>query len=172
MKSTLETKKQQLAADLTGARREVIAAAMALRCEQQDVPFLGTWSAHDIVAHLVGWDYANLEALEAIRAGRLPAFYGHYDRDWRTFNAGLVAQHKQKAFEETVALAQASHQALLGALTALPAEDVSRDYGVRSPGKRRVTITMLLSAEARDERKHAEQIREFAAQQEKVSDSE
>jgi len=161
-----EAMKQQLIADLSGARQEVLAAAMALRREKRNVPFLGTWSAHDIVAHLVGWDYTNLAALEAIRAGRLPAFYDHFDRDWQTFNAGLVAQHKQQTLEETVARAQASHQALLTALAALPAKDVSHDYGVRSAGRRRVTIAMLLSVEARDERKHAGQIREFAAQDE------
>jgi hypothetical protein len=163
MRSTHEAKKQQLIADLTGARREVLAAAMALRREQQNLPFLGTWSAHDIVAHLVGWDYANLAAFEAIRDGRLPGFYNHYDHDWRTFNAGLVAQHKQKALEETVVLAEASYQALQTALAALPAEDVSRDYGVRSSSRRRVTIAMLLGVGDRDERKHAGQIREFAA---------
>ena len=159
-----EAKKQQLIADLTGARHEVLAAATALPPEEQDTPFLGTWSAHDIVAHLIGWDYANLEAIEAIRAGRLPAFYDHHDRDWRTFNAGLVAQHRQETLEATVALAQASHRALLAALAALPAEDVSRDYGVRSSGRRRVTVAMLLGVEARDEHKHAAQIQEFAAQ--------
>jgi hypothetical protein len=164
MSNTPEAKKQHLIADLVGAREEVLAAAMALPGEEQDTPFLGTWSAHDIVAHLVGWDYANLEAVEAIRTGRLPAFYDHYDRDWRTFNAGLVEQYKQKTLEETTALAHESRQALLTALAALPAADVSRDYGVRSAGRRRVTIAMLLSVEARDERKHAEQIRAFAAQ--------
>jgi hypothetical protein len=163
MRSTPEAKKEQLLADLTGARQEVLAAAMALPPEGQDTPFLGTWSAHDIVAHLVGWDYANLGAIEAIRASRLPAFYEHYDRDWRTFNAGLVAQHKQETLEETMAVAQASHHALLTAVAALPAGDVSRDYGVRSAGRRRVTIAMLFEVEARDERKHAAQIREFAA---------
>jgi hypothetical protein len=40
---------------------------------------------------------------------------------------------------------------------------LSRDYGVRSARNRRVTIAMLLDVEARDERKHAGQIREFAA---------
>jgi hypothetical protein len=168
MKSTPETRKQQLLADLIAARLELVTTAMTLRREQQDTPFLGTWSAHDIVAHLVGWDYANLEAVDAIRHGRLPAFYGHFDRDWQTFNAGLVAQHKQREMEETVALAEASHQALLAALAALPAEEVSRDYGVRSPGRRRVTISMLLSVEARDEHKHAEQIRAFASRGEGI----
>jgi hypothetical protein len=163
MGSTVEAKKQRLMADLAEARHEVLAAARALRPEEQDTVFLGTWSAHDIVAHLVGWDHANREAIGAIRAGRLPAFYEHYDRDWRTFNAGLVAQHKQSALQETVALAESSHEALLAALAAVPAEDVGRDYGVRSSGRRRVTIAMLLTVEARDEREHAGQIREFAA---------
>jgi hypothetical protein len=163
MKNTPEGKKQQLITDLAAARQEVLEAAMGLRPEAQDAVFLGTWSAHDIVAHLVGWDYANQEAIEAIRAGRLPAFYAHYDRDWRTFNARLVAEHKLETLEETVALAQSSHEALLATLAAVPAEDVGRDYGVRSSSRRRVTIAMLLTVEARDEQKHAGQIREFAA---------
>ncbi len=102
--------------------------------------------------------------IEAIRAGRLPAFYAAYDPDWRTFNAGLVARHKRPTLEQTLSDAQASHRALIEALEALPAGDLSEDYGVRSSRGRRVTIAMLLSVEARDERKHAAQIRVFAAQ--------
>jgi hypothetical protein len=166
MKTTPDDKKRRLVADLAGARQEVLSAAIALPPEDQDTPFLGTWSAHDIVAHLIGWDYANLEAIEAVRAGRLPAFYGEYDRDWRTFNAGLVARHEQETLERTASVAETSHQALRSALIAIPAKDISHDYGVRSPGRRRVTIAMLMAAEARDEHKHAEQIREFATQTE------
>jgi hypothetical protein len=158
-----EAKKQQLLMDLTEARREVIEAALALPAIAQEEPLLGVWSAHDIVAHLIGWDYANLEGVEAIRAGRLPAFYAAYDADWRTFNAGLVARHKRATLDQTVADARASHRALIEALESLPAGDLSRDYGVRSTRGRRVTIAMLLTVEARDERKHAEQIRSFVA---------
>ena len=163
MRATPEDKKGRLLAGLAGARGDVLAAARGLTRADHDTIFLGTWSAHDIVAHLAGWDYANLEAVDAIRAGRLPAFYARYDRDWHTFNAELVARHKQATFEETAALAQASHEALLAALAALPAADTLRDYGVRSPGNRRVTIPMLLEVEARDEHKHAEQIQAFGA---------
>jgi hypothetical protein len=163
MKSTPESRKQQLIADLVAARREVLGAAMALRGADRDARFLGTWSAHDIVAHLVGWDDANREAIDAVRSRRLPAVYAHYDHDWRTFNAGLVEQHKRATLEETVALAETSHEALLATLVGLSAADVSRDYGVRSPGRRRVTIAMLIAAEAQDENRHAQQIREFLA---------
>ncbi|MBN1138958.1 MAG: DinB family protein [Anaerolineae bacterium] len=166
MVSRQAAKREELIADLTDARHAVLAAAAALSSDEQDTPFLGTWSAHDIVAHLVGWDHANRAAIDSIRSGQLPAFYEQYDRDWRTFNAGLVAHYKQPTMEETVALARASHQALLAALAGVPAGDVSKDYGVRSPGKRRVTIAMLLSVEARDEQKHAEQIRAFAGRSE------
>jgi len=166
MVSRHAAKKEQLIADLSDARHAVLAAAAALPGDEQDTAFLGSWSAHDIVAHLVGWDHSNLAAIDAIRSGRLPAFYEQYDRDWQTFNAGLVAQYKQQTMEETIALAQASHQALLAALADVPAGDVTRDYGVRSPGRRRVTIAMLLSVEARDEQKHAEQIRAFAGRSE------
>jgi hypothetical protein len=161
MRSTPETRKSQLIADLIAARAEVIAAAQSLPADAQDAAFLGVWSAHDIVAHLVGWDHANAEAIAAIRAGRLPAFYAAYDPDWRTFNAGLVAQHKRATLDQTVADARVSHRVLIEALETVSAGDLSRDYNVRSTGGRRVTIAMLLTVEARDERKHAEQIRSF-----------
>ncbi len=163
MRNPPEAKKAQLLADLTAARGEVLDAVVALAAEDRDMVFLGIWSAHDIVAHLIGWDHANLEAVDAIRAGRLPACYAAYDPDWRTFNAGLVARHKRATLAETLAAAQASHQALLDRLAALPAEEISRDYAVRSPRGRRVTVAMLLGVEASDERKHASQIRAFAA---------
>ncbi len=164
MKRTPEARKEQLSADLIAARAAVLQAALALPPAAQDIPFLGVWSAHDIVAHLIGWDLANREAIEAIRGKRLPAFYAAYDPDWRTFNAGLVARHQQATLEQTVSAARSSHHALVEALEALPAEDLGRDYGVRSARGRRVTIAMLLTVEARDEHKHAEQIRTFAAQ--------
>lgn len=161
MRNSPEAKKTQLLDDLTAARGQVIDAITALTPQAQVTVFLGIWSAHDIAAHLIGWDHANLEAVEAILAGGLPAFYQHYDADWRTFNAALVAQHKCATLAETLAAAKASHQALLDRLAALPAADVSRDTGVRSPRGRRVTIAMLLTAEASDERRHAAQIREY-----------
>jgi len=166
MRRTPEAVRDALVAALTAARSEVIGAALALPAAAQETTFLGSWSAHDIVAHLVGWDYANLEAIEAIRAGRLPGFYAAYDPDWRTFNAGLIARHKRPALEQTAADARASHDALIRALEALPAGDLSRDYGVRSARGRRVTLAMLLDVEARDERKHTAQIRSFAAAKE------
>jgi uncharacterized damage-inducible protein DinB len=164
MRSTAQVKKEVLVTELEAARRALLAAVAALPPAARDARFLGVWSAHDIVAHLIGWDAANLDAIRAIVQGRLPAFYAQYDADWRSFNAELVTRHKRPTLEETLSAARASHRDLLQALDALPADEMIRDHGVRSPRGRKVTVAMLLSAEAGDERKHGEQIRAFAMQ--------
>ena len=76
----------------------------------------------------------------------------------------LISTYRQDSLAESIAAAEESHHALLVAAQAVPAAEFGQDHGVRSPGGRRVTIAMLLSAEASDERKHARQIKDFVAQ--------
>ena len=161
MRQSAQTKKDQLIAELIAARREVLDAALALPEAEQDAVFLGTWTVKDLLAHLVGWDHANLEGIEAVLAGRLPAFYARYDAGWRTYNASLVRTYRRDSLAEAIAAAEESYRSLLAAAQAVPAADFGKDHGVRSPGGRRVTIAMLLSSEAGDERKHARQIKDF-----------
>ena len=164
MKQTAQTKKEQLIAEAFAARRELLDVASVLSEAEEDTVVLGHWTVKDVLAHLVGWDHANLEGIEALLAGRLPAFYAHYDPDWRTFNAGLVSKYKRNRLTESIAAAEESHAALLAAAEAVPAAEFGQDHGVRSAKGRRVTIAMLLIAEAGDERKHAQQIKDFVAQ--------
>jgi hypothetical protein len=163
VKQSPEAQKADVLHELIEARCGIMDALESLPLIERDTPFLGEWSAHYLLAHLIGWDYANRDAAQAVLEGRLPEFYAHYDADWRTYNAGLVRQHKQGTVNETVEAARSSHEALIAFITAISPEDVTRDHGVRSPRGRRVTIAMLLEAEARDEHKHAQQIRDFAA---------
>lgn len=158
-----EATKQKLIADLIDARSRVLQAASALPSDCLDVKFLGVWSVHDLIAHLIGWDHINRDAVTSIRSGCLPAFYSSYDAHWSTLNAQLVQRYKQATILDTVACVTLSHRTLVDTLEGLSAEDLTHDFGVRSPGGRRVTIVMLLQAEAGDERKHAEQICAFAA---------
>lgn len=95
----------------------------------------------------------------------MPTFYAAHDPDWRRFNAELVARYKLPTLAQTVEAARISQRARVDALEALPEGDVSRDFGVRSPRNRRVTIAMLLAAEIQDERAHAAQIRAFAVRE-------
>jgi hypothetical protein len=161
MRRTAQIKQEQIIADLAAARRELLDAAAALPAAGHDTVFLGSWTAKDLLAHLVGWDYANLEGIAAVRAGRLPAFYAHYDADWRTFNACLVRDYRRDSLAECIAAAEESHRQLMAAARAISPVDFVADHGVRSPGGRHVTLPMLLSAETTDEQKHAKQLKAF-----------
>ncbi len=116
-----------------------------------------------MLAHLAGWDYANLAAAKDIQAGKLPEFYARYDKDWKTYNAELVSPYKRDDFDELLALARDSHRRLIEYLESVPAEAFEQDFGVRSGRGTRVTIARLLQAEWQDEQEHLEQIRDFKA---------
>jgi hypothetical protein len=159
MRTTPQAKKETVIAALVEARRKIIDTAAALPPEKQDEVFLGVWSVKDLLAHLVGWDCTNLAAVQEIIAGQLPSFYAHHDRDWRTFNAGLVAKYKQEV-AALLSAVQDSHQRLVDFLRTVPAEEFGRDKGLRFRGYR-VTIARLLQAEASDEEVHHKQIQDW-----------
>jgi hypothetical protein len=150
----------ELISEFVATRRQIVDLASSLAPPQQDAVFLGVWSVKDLLAHFVGWDYANMEAVEAIRAGRLPAFYAQADCDWAIFNAGLVAEYGQGDFADLLASAEASHGELVGLLKAIPLEEFDKDFGVRYKGYR-VTIARTIRSELRDEKRHFKQLKEF-----------
>ena len=119
MKATPQVKKDKVIAALGEARCKIMEAAAALPPAKQDEVFLGVWSEQDLLAHLVGWDDTNLAAVQEILAGQLPSFYAHHDRDWRTFNAGLVAQYKRE-MAALLASMQDSHRRLVYFLQLCP----------------------------------------------------
>ena len=160
MRVRAEAKKEQVIAELIEVRREILDAAAMLPADQQDRVFLGVWSVKDLLAHLVGWDLANLAAAREVLTGQVPAFYAHHDRDWQTYNARLVAQHKKADWADMVAAVQESHRELVEHVRTIPAEELDREKGVRFKGYK-VTIARLLQAETGDEKRHAAQIREF-----------
>jgi hypothetical protein len=157
MRTTPQAKKDTVIAELVEARRKILDAAAALPPEKQEEVFLGIWSVKDLLAHLVGWDFTNLAAVQEILAGQLPSFYAHHDRDWRTFNAGLVAAYKREDFAGLLSSVKDSHQRLIAFLRTVPAEEFGQDRGLRFRGYR-VTIARLLQAEASDEEVHYKQI--------------
>jgi len=159
MNARAQAKKEQIIAGLIEARREILDAAAMVPAKQQDQAFLGVWSVKDLLAHLVGWDLTNMEAARQVLAGQIPAFYASHDRDWQSYNARLVAQHKKADWVEMVAAVEESHRELIEHVRTIPAEELDKDRGVRYKGYR-VTIARLLQAEAGDEKRHAAQIRE------------
>ena len=66
MRPTAEEKKARYLQTLRDERLALLEVAAAVPPAAAGVVFLGEWSAKDIVAHLIGWDYANIEAIQAI----------------------------------------------------------------------------------------------------------
>jgi hypothetical protein len=152
--------KDEVITGLIEARECILAAASAVPPEKQDEVFLGVWSMKELLAHLVGWDYANLQAAQEILGDCLPSFYAHHDRGWKSYNEGLVVQYRRGDYDELLASVEGSHRELIAYLKTVPAEEFERDRGLRA-GRYKVTIARLLRAETDDEKKHCAQIREF-----------
>jgi hypothetical protein len=161
MAEKAQAKKDEIVAALIQARRKILDVAHTLSPEKQDQVFLGVWSVKDLLAHLIGWDYTNIEAIKSILAGELPEFYSYYDHDWQTYNASLVDQYKKDDFVELLYSVETSQRALMGLLATVPAEEFDKDRGIRFQ-RYKVTIARLLQAEAEDEEEHYRQIKEFA----------
>lgn len=144
-----ETHKDRLLADIAQVRNRILVA------DERDEVFLGTWSIKDLLAHLIGWDYANARACHEILAGEMPAFYAHEDRGWQTYNAMLVREHRRDDLEELLEAARASHEHLLDTVRGLPNAALERTPS----GRRRPTIGSLLRLEVRDELEHLKQVK-------------
>jgi hypothetical protein len=158
---TAQEKKSALLAEMKAVRAQILAAAAALPAEKQAAVFLGEWTVKDLLAHLAGWDDANMEAAQALLQGRLPAFYASIDKDWKTFNALLVARLKEHGYAQTIACAEHSHRRLLAFLEEVPPPEFPKDRGVRYRGYR-VTIARILQSELDDERVHLQQVGQLA----------
>jgi hypothetical protein len=87
---------QETLARLAAVREALVEAANRVPPERRREPFLGGWDLVDLIAHLIGWDRTNLEAIDDFLAGHLPAFYDTYDPGWASFNATLVARHRRE----------------------------------------------------------------------------
>lgn len=153
--------KDEVISGLVKARACILAAASLLPAEKRDQVFLGTWSVKDLLAHLVGWDFTNVEATKEILEDKLPSFYAHHDRDWKSYNAGLVERYRKDDWADMVSAVEESHRKLIGFLKGVAAEEFDRDRCLRA-GRYKVTIARLIKAETTDERKHCEQIKDFA----------
>jgi len=163
MSTKSQTTKQELISALLETRTTILHEASQLSPTVQDTVFLGEWSVVDLIAHLIGWDFANLAAAKDIQAGKLPAFYAHYDEDWKTYNAELVAKYKRDDFEELLALVRDSQRQLIAYLENIPSQAFEKDFGVRTGRNYKVTIARLLQAEWKDEQEHLRQIQDFVA---------
>ena len=89
---SLVEEKSILLGGFSEIRSLVLEEAAQIKSGQGDQPFVGTWNILDLLAHLCGWDATILQSAIDILQGKLPEFYAQYDKDWISYNAGLVAK--------------------------------------------------------------------------------
>jgi hypothetical protein len=150
--------------DFVRTRGAILAAADSVPAASRETPFVGHWHLMDLLAHLIGWDYANIEAIEALEAGRTPAFYGHYDPGWAAYNRQLVERYGTEDWQALRRSIDASREAIVLALRSLPPGALRARHPL-ADRERPVSIAGILRAAIRDEREHLAQIEAFAAWQ-------
>ena len=160
---SLAEEKAALLGSFVETRSLILEDATRFESWQIDQKFIGTWNILDLLAHLRGWDVTNLQSARDILLGKLPDFYRKYDKDWQTFNAGLVARYRSGTILEMIKKTRESHITLLHFLEGLSPEQLLQDQGVRH-GNYKVIISRLITAETRDEQKHHKQIRDYLIQ--------
>ena len=157
---SLEDKKATLIQKFNETRSLILASASLFTDENVGEAFVGSWGILDILAHIRGWDLTNLESAKDILLGKLPDFYAEHDRDWASYNAKLVAQHKQPDLEMMIEAVNESWAAIVEYLGQLSPEALFGDHGVRRKSDK-VTINRLIEADTKDVLEHLDQIRQF-----------
>ncbi len=155
-----ELRRDALIAQLGAARKRIIETAGRVSPQLEDEIFLGEWTVGDLIAHLIGWDYTYIAAIEDLLGGQRPAFYALYDADWAGLNWQFVRQYGEGSLAELLESARQSHRQLLDFLQTIPTGEFEQDHGVRHDGAP-VTITGLLQAEVKDEKVHYQQLQEW-----------
>lgn len=160
MNAKAQTKKEQVISELKKVRSNILAEVVALSTKQRNTIFLGVWSVKDLLAHLAGWDFTNIDAVRSVLTGKVPSFYEYRDRDWQTYNAMLVGKYKRNSFRELLATVKKSQKELIEFLQPIPPEYFGKDFDVRFRGYK-VTIQRLLEADIKDGQVHYQQIVDF-----------
>lgn len=161
LKTESRTDLEALIAEFDRVRDEFVSAVALVPPELRDVPFVGVWDVRDVIAHTVGWDYTNIEALPDFRAGRLPAFFARYDADWAAINAALVARYRFDDWDALLASLRTSQRAFTDAMRSLTGDELDT---TASWGKRRISLRGMMHAVSRDESQHVAQVRAFLSE--------
>jgi hypothetical protein len=138
-------------------RRTILENVKKIPDNKQDTPFVGTWSCKELLAHFIGWDFTNIDAIKSLQAMEVPGFYAFVDADWRRYNALLIDQYWEEKWELLTISVTRSHAQLISYVKDIPVLDFFKDWGVRYKGYK-VTIPRLLESELKDEKTHLDQI--------------
>jgi len=157
-----QIRKNALLGDIRRTRSDLLEAAGRVPAELRTLTAVDGYSVLEVLARLTGWDDANFQAVDAVRAGHLPDFYAYAERGWSTFNDKLAQDYASMDYAALVTRVRSSQQRLLDVVDGLPPEDLERDYGVRFK-KTKITISRLLRAQMLDEQALIRTLRALSA---------
>jgi hypothetical protein len=142
---------------LTQAAHELQALHEALEGLNEDAmsdTWLGTWSAKDIVAHLIGWQREMTAPLERIARGEKPFPEGASYDDVDGWNARFVAARRSTSAADLLLELDESHQHLMNVASSVPDDRFQRG---------RTAWKLVDQTSAEHYREHAAQIRTWRA---------
>ena len=139
-------------------RERLLRVADEVPAHLRTTPFVGQWNLMDVLAHLAGWDYTNLSAIEEFKAGRTPAFYREYDPGWATYNQQLIDRFGAEDWTALRETLRQSQEAVVSMLRLLTDEELTWELTDRAR-RHPITIATILRAAIKDEREHLQQIR-------------
>jgi hypothetical protein len=154
-------RKEEIINGLVDVRKHIVNTASSMWSRKQDEIFLGIWNIKDLLAHLVGRDYTNIEAVKDIRSRQTPRVFEQWDPDWEKYNADLVEKYEEEDFGKLLKAIERSHQELIRRVEKIPSEEIEKDFGIRSPNGTNITVEWFLQYEIDDEGRHLRQIQEW-----------
>jgi len=116
--------------------------------------WLGTWSVRDIAAHIVGWQWELIPALERLTRGERPIPPGVSYEDVDGWNARFAAAKRDTPVTDVLLELDRSHEAFLRAAAAVPEERYQPD---------KTAYRMVDLNSAHHYKEHGDQIRTWRA---------
>jgi hypothetical protein len=120
------------------------------------------WAPRDVVAHLIGWNRATLDAIPLIRRGEMPSYIMDLPNDFANVNAASVRTYSATEQATLLDTLDRSADELLAALRSLDPWDWMHDFGARNPIGQPILIQRQVDALADDYRAHAHEIERWA----------
>jgi hypothetical protein len=121
-----------------------------------------SWTARDIVAHLIGWNRYVVRGSRQILRGELPFYDVDPGPNYSNVNAALVRERADTDRSVLLESLVASTRELTGFLRAVDSDMWDRDFGVRHKGEP-LTVKSTVNDLIADYHHHRVQLEEFRA---------
>jgi hypothetical protein len=125
---------------------------------EQFLTKMNGWAPRDVTAHLIGWNRATLEGVDAIRRGELPASLVDPGEDFSKINASFVAQYDSTDAQQLLRELELSFQELARHCYTLDLADWTTDFGVLLDGGASLTVDKWVGALSEDFYNHRREI--------------